>query len=303
MPPGEKKDDSSPPVAQFSSDHFPSHSLRLSKPTGVYSSRSSDRLLLEQEEGRNEVQGFLNQSCLSPERDAEETVGVKEQATPVSPPEDQFSSGDNLSDVDGSSPEVGTPESEPSPKRELEELQDQERKESGDSRQQMNLLNPMTTILTVPELLEFASEEIPSSQIFQCMIIRDKRGFDRSLYPTYFMYLQMIIECGESHDNSIIESPHREGEEQDARDKVMKHLPSGVTTTSSGSGTSGSGGLGTSRPSRQVFLLVGRKRKRSKTYLIGLDPFEISRINCVAKLKSNVIGTQFRAVRYAFAGI
>ena len=48
---------------------------------------------------------------------------------------------------------------------------------------------------------------------------------------------------------------------------------------------------------RQVFLLCGRRRKKSKTYLIGTDPFEMSKNNYVAKLKSNMIGTHFRAIR------
>ncbi len=51
---------------------------------------------------------------------------------------------------------------------------------------------------------------------------------------------------------------------------------------------------------RQVFLLSGRRRKKSKTYIIGNDPFDISRGNCVAKLKSNVLGTQFTAIRCVF---
>jgi len=48
---------------------------------------------------------------------------------------------------------------------------------------------------------------------------------------------------------------------------------------------------------RQVFLLGGRRRKKSKTYLISNDPFDITRDNCIAKLKSNVLGTQFHAIR------
>jgi hypothetical protein len=53
----------------------------------------------------------------------------------------------------------------------------------------------------------------------------------------------------------------------------------------------------TSAFNRQVFLLSGRRRKKSKTYLISCDPFDITRANCVAKLKSNVIGTQFTTIR------
>ena len=167
--------------------------------------------------------------------------------------------------VGDSSPEAGSPVSE---KRDEEELTQPERP------------NPLTTILTMSELFEFASQEVSPTQIFQCTIIRDKRGIDRSLYPTYFMYLQMIIGGGAEDAGDGVTGG------QDAREKVMKHLP----------GVREAGGT---RATRQVFLLCGRRRKKSKTYLIGLDPFDISRINCVAKLKSNVIGTQFRAVRYA----
>lgn len=61
--------------------------------------------------------------------------------------------------------------------------------------------------------------------------------------------------------------------------------------TNRGQQSSSSGGY------RQVFLLSGRRRKKSKTYIIGNDPFDISRGNCIAKLKSNVLGTQFTAIR------
>lgn len=52
------------------------------------------------------------------------------------------------------------------------------------------VLNPLTSILSNFELLEFATGPISPHQTFQCTIIRDKRGIDRSLYPTYYMYLQ-----------------------------------------------------------------------------------------------------------------
>ena len=48
---------------------------------------------------------------------------------------------------------------------------------------------------------------------------------------------------------------------------------------------------------RKVFVLSGRRRKKSKTYLIGNNAFDISRDRCLAKLKSNVLGTQFTAIR------
>lgn len=50
--------------------------------------------------------------------------------------------------------------------------------------------------------------------------------------------------------------------------------------------------------SKKVFVLSGRRRKKSKTYLIGNNAFDISRDRCIAKLKSNVLGTQFTAFRY-----
>ena len=49
---------------------------------------------------------------------------------------------------------------------------------------------------------------------------------------------------------------------------------------------------------RKVFMLSGRRRKKTKTYLIGNNAFDISRDKCLSKLKSNVLGTQFTAIRY-----
>ncbi|GCC38538.1 hypothetical protein chiPu_0017053 [Chiloscyllium punctatum] len=49
--------------------------------------------------------------------------------------------------------------------------------------------------------------------------------------------------------------------------------------------------------SKKVFLLAGRKRKRSKTsnYLISIDPTDLSRggENFIGKLRSNLMGTKF----------
>lgn len=56
--------------------------------------------------------------------------------------------------------------------------------------------------------------------------------------------------------------------------------------------------IGGNSSSRKVFVLSGRRRKKSKTYLIGNNAFDISRDRCIAKLKSNVLGTQFTAFRY-----
>lgn len=51
-------------------------------------------------------------------------------------------------------------------------------------------LNPLATILNSQELLQFATTIVPKHKIYQCTIIRDKKGIDRSFYPTYYMHLQ-----------------------------------------------------------------------------------------------------------------
>ncbi len=51
-------------------------------------------------------------------------------------------------------------------------------------------LNPLSTILSNEELLLFATQPISPQTTLQCTIIRDKKGLDRSLYPTYYMHLQ-----------------------------------------------------------------------------------------------------------------
>uniref|UniRef100_A0A8B9TKN8 Tubby-like protein n=1 Tax=Anas platyrhynchos TaxID=8839 RepID=A0A8B9TKN8_ANAPL len=57
------------------------------------------------------------------------------------------------------------------------------------------------------------------------------------------------------------------------------------------------GGTAPAPPSSQVFLLAGRKRKKSKTsnYLISIDPTDLSRggENFIGKLRSNLMGTKF----------
>ncbi|OTF76623.1 tubby-related protein 3-like protein [Euroglyphus maynei] len=59
----------------------------------------------------------------------------------------------------------------------------------------------------------------------------------------------------------------------------------------------------TSTSTKKVFVLSGRRRKKSKTYLIGNNAFDISRDHCIAKLKSNVLGTQFTAIRLHSNGV
>ncbi|KAF4798429.1 Tubby-related protein 3 [Turdus rufiventris] len=56
-------------------------------------------------------------------------------------------------------------------------------------------------------------------------------------------------------------------------------------------------GSATSKKSNKVFLLAGRKRKKSKTsnYLISIDPTDLSRggESFIGKLRSNLMGTKF----------
>lgn len=88
----------------------------------------------------------------------------------------------------------------------------------------------------------FVFKPAPQNQVVKCRITRDKKGVDRSMYPTYFLHLE--------------------------RDD-----------------------------GRKIFLLAGRKRKKSATsnYLISIDPTDLNRDSetFVGKLRSNRLGTQF----------
>ncbi|KPM11875.1 tubby-related protein 3-like protein, partial [Sarcoptes scabiei] len=126
--------------------------------------------------------------------------------------------------------------------------------------------NPLTTVLSDDELLKFVSQPVSPEITLQCTIIRDKKGLDRSLYPTYYMHLQ----GNEEQENKNLHN-----------DPISN---SDETLQQNGS-------------NRKVFVLSGRRRKKSKTYIIGNNAFDISRDRCMAKLKSNVLGTQFTAIR------
>lgn len=84
-------------------------------------------------------------------------------------------------------------------------------------------------------------------------------------------------------------------------DSIRKNETKNSTTTGTSTPSGNEKGNTTSANSnsnRKVFVLSGRKRKKAKTYLIGNNAFDISRDRCLAKLKSNVLGTQFTAIRY-----
>lgn len=168
------------------------------------------------------------------------------------------------------------------------------------STQELVQLNPLSTILSNEELLLFATQPISPQTTLQCTIIRDKKGLDRSLYPTYYMHLQAIVSNNELDKNEKLSQPSSpQLNDESANFSTESSLVSNTSNASRNLGSanrqsqssSGSGGY------RQVFLLSGRRRKKSKTYIIGNDPFDISRGNCIAKLKSNVLGTQFTAIR------
>ncbi|KAF7495008.1 Tubby -like protein [Sarcoptes scabiei] len=172
--------------------------------------------------------------------------------------------------------------------------------------------NPLTTVLSDDELLKFVSQPVSPEITLQCTIIRDKKGLDRSLYPTYYMHLQDII-CNDigprasdfdkiytrSSSNKIndgtaavwmsesLESiDSNEGNEEQENKNLHNDPISNSDETLQQNGSN-----------RKVFVLSGRRRKKSKTYIIGNNAFDISRDRCMAKLKSNVLGTQFTAIR------
>lgn len=84
-------------------------------------------------------------------------------------------------------------------------------------------------------------------------------------------------------------------------DKKMSSSLSNSSGLNGGGG--GSSGKNNSTITRKVFVLSGRRRKKSKTYLIGNNAFDISRDRCIAKLKSNVLGTQFTAIKLNSNGV
>ena len=99
-------------------------------------------------------------------------------------------------------------------------------------------------------------------------------GYEFFFYATNVCILfssAIVTQESLSDDTKVSESQHS----ADSTDMRKQPIPSG----------------------KNVFVLCGRRRKKSKTYLIGCDPYEITRERAVVKLKSNVLGTQFNALR------
>lgn len=104
---------------------------------------------------------------------------------------------------------------------------------------------------------------------YKCRITRDRKGMDRNLFPTYFLHLErdygkkVSFPCSKTKKVFQFLS---------AQTNHLFHI-------------------------QQIFLLAGRKRKKSATsnYLISTDPTDLSRGGeaFVGKLRSNLLGTQF----------
>lgn len=140
--------------------------------------------------------------------------------------------------------------------------------------------------MEVDEPQEFVLRPAPQGRTVRCRLTRDKKGMDRGLYPSYFLHLDTEKKVGrrrEGEGRGRGPDPGREPEwgwglgdkrafcsphSPPARLGLPAHLPC---------------------PSPQVFLLAGRKRKRSKTanYLISSDPTNLSRggENFIGKLR------------------
>ncbi|KPP78914.1 tubby protein-like [Scleropages formosus] len=119
--------------------------------------------------------------------------------------------------------------------------------------------------IDVGDLQEFSLRPAPQAVTVKCRITRDKKGMDRGMYPTYYLHL----------------------EKEDGK-KVLILLLFLIGEPLS---------IKLHRPVSKVFLLAGRKRKKSKTsnYLISIDPTNLSRDgeSFIGKLRSNLMGTKF----------
>lgn len=109
---------------------------------------------------------------------------------------------------------------------------------------------------------QFVLQPANKKMHYKCRITRDRKGMDRGLYPTYFLHLERDYGKKVNLHNARFYSSH------------SMHLSC-----------------------LQIFLLAGRKRKKSATsnYLISTDPTDLSRggESYVGKLRSNLLGTHF----------
>lgn len=162
-------------------------------------------------------------------------------------------------------------------------------------------INPLKTLLNNSELLEFVTNPVPRNKVYQCTIIRDKKGLDRSLYPTYYMHLQAINSKDDNQKLKLEDFKDNNGvlrrEDSSITNPVSSVILNGKANgTANGKNSSNNDSNGENQ-NRQAFLLSGRRRKKAKTYFISCNPFEINRQNSIAKLKSNMVGTLFNTYR------
>ncbi|RWS14438.1 tubby-related protein 3-like protein [Dinothrombium tinctorium] len=255
--------------------------------------------LLTDEYSKDSIDGISNPSLSSSEDFKDSKEGNLSLSSPVLAPQSKNKSIDSseqespiklVEDVKSATAVAHTPrrenfESDTTSSESNDKASNEEKVEKPP---EIKELNPLTTILNNAELLLFVTQPVSPSKTYQCVIVRDKRGIDRSFYPTYYMHLQAIVSneaTSENLEKALVTSSPTINEEDNASSKNR-----GSTKSASNSSSKR-----TNR--RQIFLLGGRRRKRSKTYLIGNDPFDITRENCIAKLKSNVLGTQFNAIK------
>lgn len=140
--------------------------------------------------------------------------------------------------------------------------------------------------MEVDEPQEFVLRPAPQGRTVRCRLTRDKKGMDRGLYPSYFLHLDTEKKVGrrrEGEGRGEGPGPRREPEWEwglgGKRAFSSPHSPPACLCLPAHLRC----------PSPQVFLLAGRKRKRSKTanYLISSDPTNLSRggENFIGKLR------------------
>ncbi|ELW69501.1 Tubby-related protein 1 [Tupaia chinensis] len=144
---------------------------------------------------------------------------------------------------------------------------------------------------------EFVLQPAPQDRTVRCRLTRDKKGMDRGMYPSYFLHL-------DTEKKKEERAPSPPVEVDDPREFVLQPAPQDRTVRCRL--TRDKKGMDRGMyPSyflhldteKKVFLLAGRKRKRSKTanYLISSDPTNLSRggENFIGKLRSNLLGNRF----------
>lgn len=152
----------------------------------------------------------------------------------------------------------------------------------------------LSPVIEVDNLEEFVLRPAPQGVTVKCRVTRDKKGMDRGLYPTYYLHLD--------NDKKVswgggVGTPRFWGSSLlHDLSKVIAvtcwakpHTNSTVWWQAGDSSANGNAASPRSPTPSQVFLLAGRKRKKSKTsnYLISIDPTDLSRggENFIGKLR------------------